>query len=99
MEDNDSTFDETNVLEEIYGITEKDSDEKSVLNEVDTQFDRILEMPRNDDIFGEYLDFSGVKEISDDNIKPLEEVKSIWLDITVKVIIIIENHLLYILLY
>ena len=77
MEDNDSTFDETNVLEEIYGITEKDSDEKSVLNEVDTQFDRILEMPRNEDIFGEYLDISGVKEISDDNIKPLEEVKSI----------------------
>ena len=66
MEDNDSTFDETNVLEEIYGITE-----------IDTQFDRILEMPRNEDIFGEYLDISGVKEISDDNIKPLEEVKSI----------------------
>ena len=74
--EDDSTFDETNVLEEIYGIsTEKDSDEKSVLNEVDNQFDRILEMPRNEDIFEEYLDISGVKEINDDNIEPLEEVK------------------------
>ncbi|XP_033189332.2 uncharacterized protein LOC117156434 isoform X2 [Bombus vancouverensis nearcticus] len=80
LEDDDisSTFDDTNVLEEIYGIsTEKDSDEKSVLNEVDNQFDKILEMPRNEDIFETFLDdIPGVKEINDDNIEPLEEVEN-----------------------
>ncbi|XP_060819511.1 cilia- and flagella-associated protein 251-like isoform X5 [Bombus pascuorum] len=80
LEDDDisSTFDDTNVLEEIYGIsTEKDSDEKTVLNEVDNQFDKILEMPRNEDIFETFLDdIPGVKEINDDNIEPLEEVEN-----------------------
>ncbi|XP_020720769.2 myb-like protein X isoform X4 [Bombus terrestris] len=80
IEDDDisSTFDDTNVLEEIYGIsTEKDSDERTVLNEVDNQFDKMLEMPRNEDVFETFLDdIPGVKEINDDNIEPLEEVEN-----------------------
>lgn len=67
------------MLEEIYGIsTEKDSDERTVLNEVDNQFDKMLEMPRNEDVFETFLDdIPGVKEINDDNIEPLEEVNLI----------------------
>lgn len=72
-------FDNINVLEEIYSIsTEKFSDEKNILYETDSQFDKIIKMTRNEDEkFENFLDISGINEINDDNLEPLEEVKLI----------------------
>lgn len=73
---NPQNFDDTDVLEEIYGISkERNSDEKDILSEEDNRFDEPLEMPAKEDVFERFLDIPGINEITDDNIEPLEEVK------------------------
>lgn len=67
---NPQDFYDTDVLEEIYGISKEESKE-SMLYETENQFQEVI----NEDAFERFVDIPGINEINDDNIEPLEEVR------------------------
>ncbi|CAK9832893.1 hypothetical protein ANTRET_LOCUS9656 [Anthophora retusa] len=65
------------VLEEIYGVSkERTSNEKDIFDESGEQYDEMLQMPSNEEIYEKFLNIPGVNEVND-NVEPLEEVESI----------------------
>lgn len=67
-------LDDTDVLEEIYGIS-KEKSKENMLYGKDNQFHDMLITPTNEEIFERFLDIPGINEIHDDNVEPLEEVR------------------------